>query len=106
MKNPRRGADFIGRDLDVEQEVHHVAIFNDVIFIDGTSLPAMPNARRRAAGPAAGITTTVITWCGKYGTVTRLTGTAGSTTEPGACSLSTACCPVKSSGAGMRLVTR
>lgn len=43
-------------------------------------LPAMPSARRRAAGPAAGITTTVITRCAKSGTITRSAGTAGSTT--------------------------
>ena len=58
-------------------------MFNDVIFIDGTTLPAMPGARRRAAGPAAWSTIIAITRCGKNGTITRLTGTAGSTTAPG-----------------------
>ncbi len=69
-------------------------------------LPAMPSARRRAAGPAAGITTIAIILSAKSGTITRSAGTAGSTTAQGACSFRTARCPVRSSGAGMRPVTR
>jgi len=72
----------------------------------GTSLPAMPSARRRAAGPAAGITTIAITWSAKSGTITRSAGTAGSTTAQAGCWFRTVRCPVRSSGAGMQPVTR
>ena len=58
------------------------------------------NVRHRDASPAAGITTTAITWCGKSVTTTRSAGTAGSMTAPGVCLFRTTRCLARSRCAG------